>query len=231
MAHNSMIRVNDDLSVATIVHARQQPWIDSPAQGVKRRILYRVGNEKARATSIVEYAAGSQFPQHIHSGGEEFLVLKGIFQDEHGDYPAGSYVRNPPGSMHTPRSDQGCTILVKLWQFRQDDHQRISILPSNDMIFSTQHDHSMVLFNQFDEEVRLESWCANTTRTIINPSGLEVFVVSGSFQSGPEIMETWSWIRLPAGMPLELKVGAQGACVWIKSAPLEHINVCRFEIE
>ena len=56
-----------------------------------------------------------------HGGGEEFLVLEGVFQDEHGDYPAGSYVRNPPTTRHTPGSEPGCVIFVKLWQFDPGD--------------------------------------------------------------------------------------------------------------
>jgi anti-sigma factor ChrR (cupin superfamily) len=41
------------------------------------------------------------------------VVLDGVFQDEHGTYPAGSWLRNPPGSVHRPWSDLGCTIWVK----------------------------------------------------------------------------------------------------------------------
>jgi anti-sigma factor ChrR (cupin superfamily) len=81
--------------------------------GVHRRMLDRIGGEVARATSIVRYAPASHFSPHIHDGGEEFLVLEGTFQDEHGGYPVGSYVRNPPTSSHTPGSSVGCTIFVK----------------------------------------------------------------------------------------------------------------------
>ena len=80
-------------------------------------MLDRIGAEVARATSIVRYAPASRFPAHVHGGGEEFLVLDGVFQDEHGDFPAGAYIRNPPQSRHTPRSAPGCIIFVKLWQF------------------------------------------------------------------------------------------------------------------
>lgn len=88
-------------------------------------MLFRIGEEKARATSIVRYAPDSRFARHGHPGGEEFLVLDGTFQDETGDVPAGTYVRNPPGTGHAPGSATGCTILVKLWQFGADDRARI----------------------------------------------------------------------------------------------------------
>ena len=54
----------------------------------------RVGGELARATSLVRYAPASSFERHAHSGGEEVLVLDGVFTDENGDYSAGTYLRN-----------------------------------------------------------------------------------------------------------------------------------------
>ena len=90
-------------------------------------MLDRVGDEVARATSIVRYEPGSQFSAHTHDLGEEFFVLDGIFSDEHGDYPAGTYVRNPPGSSHTPYTVEGCTIFVKLRQFDLEDQTPVHI--------------------------------------------------------------------------------------------------------
>ncbi|SUV87500.1 ChrR Cupin-like domain [Bordetella pertussis] len=63
-------------------------------------MLDRWGGEKGRATSIVRYAPGACFPRHEHPGGEEILVLAGSFSEEGGRYPAGWYLRNPPGSSH-----------------------------------------------------------------------------------------------------------------------------------
>jgi anti-sigma factor ChrR (cupin superfamily) len=119
------MKLNADFTKRAVVHAATLDWQASPMAGVERRMLDRIGDEVARATSIVRYAPGSQFSPHVHGGGEEFLVLEGVFQDEHGDFPAGSYVRNPPGSRHTPGSMLGCTMFVKLWQFDLADRKRI----------------------------------------------------------------------------------------------------------
>ena len=108
------MNLNSDFGARAAVHAAQLDWTPSPIPGVDRRMLDRIGDEVARATSIVRYAPHSRFPSHTHGGGEEFLVLDGVFQDEHGDYSAGTYVRNPPTSSHTPGSEPGCTIFVKL---------------------------------------------------------------------------------------------------------------------
>ena len=115
------MELNADFARRAAVHAAAMPWVASPMAGVERRMLDRVGGEVARATSIVRYAPGSHFAPHRHDGGEEFLVLEGVFQDEHGDYPPGTYVRNPPGTSHQPGSSPGCTIFVKLWQFDPRD--------------------------------------------------------------------------------------------------------------
>ena len=119
------MELNADFSQRIAVHAARLPWVASPIPGVDRRMLDRIGDEVARATSVVRYAPGSRFSAHTHAGGEEFLVLDGIFQDEHGDYPAGSYVRNPPTSRHTPGSAPGCTLFVKLWQFDLEDRTSV----------------------------------------------------------------------------------------------------------
>ena len=92
-ARGSM-ELNADFSRRVAVHAARLPWVPSPMAGVERRMLDRIGDEVARATSIVRYAPGSHFSPHAHGGGEEFFVLEGVFQDEHGEFPAGSYVRN-----------------------------------------------------------------------------------------------------------------------------------------
>jgi len=64
-------------------------------------------------TALVRWAPGTQFKPHRHFGGEEILVLSGVFEDEFGSYPAGTWLRSPHLSAHTPWSAEGCTILVK----------------------------------------------------------------------------------------------------------------------
>jgi anti-sigma factor ChrR (cupin superfamily) len=222
--------LNADFTIRTVVHAGRQDWVPSPSKGVERRMLFRIGEEKARATSIVRYAPHSRFPWHMHPGGEEFLVLEGVFQDERGDYPAGSYVRNPPGTHHTPASQDGCVIFVKLWQFRKDDAEQIVHLPGKDNAQerSLKKATSIGVFDNGHEQVSLEHWEADTIKLIPNPEGLEVLVISGSFTDGEEIFEPLSWLRLPAGMALEARTRADGCLVWMKAGPLLHNNICQF---
>ncbi|MBN9147093.1 MULTISPECIES: cupin domain-containing protein [unclassified Nitrobacter] len=223
--------LNDDLSGRTLVHAAALAWAPSPAKGVKRRMLFRIGDEVARATSIVRYAPGSHFARHGHPGGEEFLVLEGTLQDETGDFPVGTYVRNPPGTGHAPGSETGCTIFVKLWQFRADDRERVVRLPGKGAVAGLRPGvaSSMILFEGAGERVMMEEWQPGADIELSNPEGLELLVLVGGFMDGAEPLNRWSWLRLPAGESLRATVGPEGARVWFKSAPLLHESACAFE--
>lgn len=213
-----------DFSLPARVHASSLPWTPSPVPGVLRRMLDRIGGEVARATSIVRYAAGSRFSPHVHAGGEEFLVLDGVFQDEHGDYPAGTYVRNPPQSRHTPGSRDGCTLLVKLWQFHPADAQPVVIdtnsAPWQDCA-TPGCQAAMPLFYSFDEWVRLERWAPQARVFAQAGDGLEVFVLEGDFEESGERFAPWDWLRWPRGLSFEAHSGAQGCVAWVKSGHLK----------
>ncbi|MFC3165801.1 cupin domain-containing protein [Ciceribacter thiooxidans] len=221
------MRINDDLTKPVIVHSTRLDWISSPAAGVDRRMLYRIGNEVARATSIVRYAPGSAFPRHVHSGGEEILVLEGTFQDEHGDYPAGSYFRNPPGTSHVPASDTGCTIFVRLWQFREGDTAQIVRQPGEVGAAPLREgaNAARVLFDDGKERVSIEEWRPRSVIAVENRRGLEFLVLSGSLTFQGEMLEPQCWGRLPAGSSLEAITGPNGAEIWTKDAPLQHTDV------
>ena len=167
------MQLNADFSQRVAVHGAELAWTPSPIVGVERRMLDRVGGEVARATSIVRYAPHSRFSAHSHDGGEEFFVLEGVFSDEHGDFPAGAYIRNPPTSRHTPGSESGCTIFVKLWQFDLSDRTQVRIDTATLTYGSTPHRPGveiMPLFKDAREEVRLERWAANSDIALL-PAG------------------------------------------------------------
>src|SRR5271154_662991 len=173
------MEINADFSQRAAVHAASLAWTASPIPGVERRMLDRVGEEVARATSIVRYAPESHFPPHTHGGGEEFLVLDGVFQDEHGDFPAGSYIRNPPQTHHTPGSAPGCVIFVKLWQFDLADRTHVRI-DTNTMAFVPDPGRPgveiMPLFHDASEDVRLERWAPGGTIALDEAGGMEILV-------------------------------------------------------
>ena len=186
-------------------------------------MLDRIGDEVARATSIVRYAPHSRFSSHTHGGGEEFLVLDGVFQDEHGDYLAGAYVRNPPTSSHTPSSEPGCTIFVKLWQFDPDDRTPVRIDTSG-LSFASAPGlpgvECALLYESAGGLVLLERWAPDTHIAVPLPGGIELLVLDGSFTEGCEVFTRLSWLRLPAGATLHATAGLAGCKVWVKSGHL-----------
>jgi hypothetical protein len=221
------VQLNADFSQRVVVHAGRLPWTASPIAGVDRRMLDRIGDEVARATSIVRYAPDSRFSAHTHGGGEEFLVLEGVFQDEHGDFPAGYYVRNPPTSHHTPGSVAGCVLFVKLWQFDPEDRKEIR-LDTGSMGFRPAPGRPgvevMPLFADGREEVRLERWAAGAAIGLALPGGAEVLVVDGGFEDAGDRFEPQSWLRLPPGAALRATAGAAGCKAWVKTGHLRHIE-------
>jgi len=222
------MKLNADFAQRVAVKAARLPWVASPIAGVDRRMLDRIGDEVARATSIVRYAPGSHFSAHTHGGGEEFVVLDGVFQDEHGDYPAGSYARNPPTSRHTPGSESGCTLFVKLWQF--DAHDRTEVrLDTSRMAYAPVTGRPgverMTLFSDEREEVRLERWAPGATVALALPGGGEFLVLDGGFVEGNEDFARHSWLRLPCGGELRATAGPEGCTVWVKTGHLRYIRV------
>jgi quercetin dioxygenase-like cupin family protein len=214
------MELHADFSKRAVVHAAKLDWLASPMGGVERRMLDRIGDEVARATTVVRYAPGSHFSPHIHEGGEEFLVLDGVFQDEHGEFPTGSYLRNPPQSRHTPGSEPGCVILVKLRQFDPADRTHVRI-DTNKMAYVTPaarpNVEIMPLFRDQREDVRLERWPAGEFVSLSLPAGGEFFVLDGAFEEGGETFEKLSWLRLPAGSRLDATAGPGGCRLWVKT--------------
>ena len=215
------MEINADFTRRAAVHAARLPWQPSPLPGVERRMLDRIGAEVARATSIVRYAPGSAFSAHTHTGGEEYLVLDGVFQDEHGDFPVGSYVRNPPGTSHTPSSASGCTIFVKLWQFDADDRTPVHVDTAR-AAFTADRDgvEALRLFGDSSEQVSLERWAPGARVALDASGGMEILVLDGHFTEVDESFETQSWLRLPVGASTVATAGPGGARVWIKRGHL-----------
>ncbi|GAA6161029.1 cupin domain-containing protein [Ruegeria sp. HU-ET01832] len=209
------MRVNADFTKRVAVHFDQNEWVASPAAGVERKMLDRIGEEVARATTIVRFAPGSAFAAHTHDGGEEYLVLDGVFQDETGDFQVGSYVRNPPTSSHTPSAKDGATILVKLHQFDPADRTEVRR--------SIEGAEKLQLFKDDLEDVRVLSLAPNEALDLNAEKGLELFVIEGTVRESDEVFSDWDWLRLPPGTHSVATAGEAGARVWIKSGHLSQM--------
>jgi hypothetical protein len=216
------MELNADFTKRVVVHSEQLEWIASPMPGVDRRMLDRIGGEVARATSIVRYAPGSHFSEHTHTGGEEFIVRAGGFQDEHGDFPEGTYVRNPPTTAHTPGSAPGCVIFVKHWQFDMDDRNQFRKNMADELAEPVDGVATAELHRDVRETVTYSHLDAGATLTNADAGGIELLVIAGSVTESGDTLGKGAWLRLPEGVGLAAKAGSDGAKLWIKTGHLPH---------
>lgn len=210
--------VNADFSCRAIIAPDQYVWVTSPQSGVERVMLDRLGGEKARATSIVRYAPDSHFPHHQHPGGEEIFVLSGTFSEDDADYPAGWYLRNPPGSSHRPFTDDGAIIFVKLRQMPAGEDRQIRIdTGSPDNWTGPQGQESCMLFASEHEQVRLQRFSPRQTIFSDVASGSELLVLAGEVMLDGSSYPRGSWMRLPISDGLDLASGSRGATLYLKT--------------
>ena len=216
------MRVNSDFSQRVVIRPEDYAWVPSPAGGVERMMLDRIGDEVARATTIVRFAPDSWFEAHTHGGGEEFLVLEGVFSDETGDYPAGTYVRNPIGTRHTPHTTPGCTILVKLHQFDETDTAQFHIDTTSAAFRDGLVEGLSVLplHSAANENVALVRWAPGTRfQPHSHWGGEEIFVLEGTFQDEYGDYPVGTWLRSPH-LSQHTPFSDEGCLIYVKTGHL-----------
>jgi anti-sigma factor ChrR (cupin superfamily) len=213
------MNIHNDLSERIVLHTDRLEWQPSPIQGVERQMLDRVGEEVARATSVVRYAPNTEFTPHSHDSGEEILVLDGCFSDERGDYPAGMYLRNPPGSQHAPYSTDGCTLFVKLRQFAQTDNQELRLnTKASDWYPGLVPGLSVMPLHEHDGvSTALVRWAPNTVfNPHVHPGGEEIYVLDGVFHDEFGAYAKGSWIRSPRYSKHAPFTKEEGSLIYVK---------------
>ncbi len=190
---------NMDFAERLVIETAQQPWLASPAAGVWRKPLERENKESGHTSSIVKYEPGSAFSSHPHPLGEEIFVLEGVFSDEHGDYPAGTYLRNPPGSSHAPFSQSGCVIFVKLNQFHPDDNQVVRVNTKQTPWQAGQGGLQVMPLHSFEcQHTALVKWPAGEQFVAHKHfGGEEILVLSGEFIDELGRYPEATWVRNP----------------------------------
>ena len=221
--------LNGDLSVRISVDTARMPWTASPSGSVWRKRVHRVGPpESGQVTSVVRYDPDARFPAHDHPDGEEILVLDGVFSDEHGDWPAGTYLLNPEGFRHTPFSRPGCVLFVKLRQYPGRDRTHVAIT-TDELSWTSTATPGVVekrLYAQeaYSDSVRLERWDADTDRgNVTYGGGVEIFVIDGEFRDAADVYRSGSWLRLPVGTR-HRAFSEPGCTLYIKESGLAYLN-------
>jgi anti-sigma factor ChrR (cupin superfamily) len=220
------MRINADFSIPVLVSPEQQQWVASPQAGVERVMLDRIGVEKARATSLVRYAANSHFPVHEHPAGEEIFVLSGHFCADGICYGPGTYLRNPPGSSHQPYSDDGTVIFVKLMQMLDSEQASVCIDTTDSQSWQqTSARRFCLLFENAQERVELIELPANGELSLALPAGAELLMLDGQLSEQSQLwpMQLWqklTWARFPANSQLQAHAGELGARFYLKTGHL-----------
>lgn len=219
MEHTAL---NADFAQRCVMHSPTLPWQASPLPGVHRRLLERDGGEVARATSIVRYNPGARFDEHVHELGEEILVLEGTFSDDSGDHGPGTYLKNPPGSRHAPRSDGGCLLFVKLRHLDPEDSQQCVIDTRRATWFQGMVPGLTVLplSEHGTQHTAMVRWAPGT---FFNPhrhwGGEEIFVVEGVFSDEHGHYPQGSWIRSPH-LSTHQPYSREGCLIFVKTGHL-----------
>ncbi|MCK6263427.1 cupin domain-containing protein [Vibrio sp. ZSDE26] len=217
--------INADFKQRIVIRPEDYQWVDSPMPGVERMMLDRVGDEVARATTIVRFAPFSEFSPHEHSGGEEFIVLDGVFSDEHQDYKQGSYVRNPIGTAHKPRiGKEGATIFVKLHQFSgEDSKQKVVDTQNHPWLPGLVEGLKVMPLHEFEgENIALVKWAPNTQfNAHQHRGGEEILVLEGTFYDEHGSYPKGTWLRSPHMSMHHPFTKDDGALIYVKTGHLE----------
>ena len=218
--------INDDLTKFAHMKTEKMDWQASPSPSVWRKRLEHFGNdaESGHVTSVVRYDPNSAFASHGHPDGEEILVLDGVFSDEYGDYPAGTYLLNPTGFRHAPRSAEGCVLFVKLCQYAGADRPQITI-DTNAADWQPTPFEGIEMLPLYSSNVYPESVLLIRSRAGApsphhsHPGGEEIFVIEGAIEDEFGRYEKGDWVRYPAGSEHKLHSDT-GALLYVKSGHL-----------
>lgn len=213
--------INMDFKQRVVIKTAKKAWEQSPSPGVMRKPLARENHESGHATSIVKYKAGAKFNSHNHPLGEEIYVISGVFSDETGDYPTGSYFRNPKGFVHAPFSIKGCELLVKLHQISPLDNKRICIDTHQQEWLPGYVNLKVKPLHSFENEnVALVSMSAGDKLLLNNDAkGEEIYVISGELIDEIGRYPAGTWIRSP-GSNANKPYAEQDTLIWLKTGHL-----------
>jgi anti-sigma factor ChrR (cupin superfamily) len=224
MTQDIALELRADFGHREVVRPGGEAGRPSPMADAEYYVLDRIGNDVARETSIVRYAAGARFNADGRGAGEEFLVLAGSLHGDTGDYPDGTYVRNPVGTAHACwAGPDGAVVFVKLRQFAAADTQRVVIdthaarwrqglVPGLTVL--PLHEHGA-------EHVALVRWAPLTRfRPHQHWGGEEILVLDGVFEDEHGSYPKGTWLRSPHLSAHHPFTGPDGALIYVKTGHL-----------
>ena len=220
-------QINADFSQFVVVQTNNMDWQPALTSGIwRKRLEFFGGIGAGHLTSLVRFDPGARFPDHPHLGGEEILVLNGVFSDETRDYPVGSYILNPEGTRHAHWSENGCIIFLKLQQYVGKDRSQVFI-DTNAGKWRPGKLEGVEFLPLYSDPApgrgitrltRVLPGCDLGTDS--HPGGEEVFVIEGCVEDEFGRHESGTWFRHPVGSEHKPK-SPEGCLLYVKR---EHIG-------
>ncbi len=87
-------------------------WQPAEAEGIWTKPLY-AQPPYPETMALMRFGAGAARPARNIPGGEEVLVIEGTLEDDHGQYGAGCWIREPGPRRGAMSSRDGCVLYVK----------------------------------------------------------------------------------------------------------------------
>ena len=212
--------VHADFDKRVVIKPEDYVWTPSSLPGLKQVILDRIGGAMVRATTVLRYTANSEFPPHVHGGGEEILVLNGMYSDGNVEYPKGTYVRHPVGTSSMSRvGTNGTTLFIKSHQLaKHETHQTIIDTNKTEWRPGVVAGLQVMPLHEYEgEHIALVRWAPHTR---FNPhshrGGEEIFVLDGVFYDEHDRYPTGTWIRSPHLSQHTPFTKEEGALIYVK---------------
>ena len=190
---------NLDYSKRLVIETSKESMTELGLKGVGHIPLEQESRDSGISTSIVKYEPGAFVPKHDLAGGEELFVLEGVYGDELGVYPAGTYIRNPAGKRRSSFSKNGCKLFLKRNQFQPGDSERVVTKTTQGRWFPGYGIlQVMPLFELCHESTALVKWPKGAAFVPHrHDGGEEILVLEGTFIDDIGEYPKGTWIRSP----------------------------------
>jgi len=196
---NSASSLNMDFSQGACLRPDDLEWLSGSIDGASYAYLERDNGGSSHASYFLRLTAGASFSLQSNVRGVELFVLEGTFSDTAGDYPAGTYIRNPLGIIDNFLTQEGCKLFIKLDQFSKEDIAHVVTRPQDRQWQNGIGSLKVLgLHAHNTESSALVAWPKNEVFQSHNHmGGEEIVVISGRFIDEHGEYPAGTWIRSP----------------------------------
>lgn len=189
--------INMDFTKRVVLDTNVVDWQKTGVNGITIKPLAIQDDDLGHLTAMIRYNDKSVYTRKERSNGEELLVLAGTFSTHSGDYPTGTYYRNPRDILQLPFSQHGCIVFAKLNQIHPEDNQKIAKNVCTDAWVDSKYSAKMQFLSQHGtEQTLMVKWPKGYAyKGEGNVGGTEIFVISGELHDDTNCYSAGTWLR------------------------------------